>query len=423
MKIQLAKGVKDINPEEKIKKNEIVQTIQKYFELYGYNPLDTPIIERFDVLASKYAGGSEILKETFKLNDQGERDLCLRYDLTVPFARYIATTPTIKLPFKRYQIGQVFRDGPIKAGRFREFTQCDADVVGSKDMLSEAELLKIASLVFNDLKIDVEIKVNNRKVLDAIMKKSGIPEDKWMSSILSLDKIEKIGRSGVESELSENGLDKKMIDSLLMLTEDKSSTKKNLEFLKKELGDEPVKEIESLFDYLNLMNTKVSFIPSLARGLAYYTGTVYEVFAKDSEIKSSIAAGGRYDKMIGDFVRNNQEYPAVGLSFGVDVIFEVVKRKTQALKKTTVKALLISIKTNSETLKLAEFLRENNVSVEINSFNKNISKGLEYASAYEILFVVFIGENELNEEKYKIRDMLSGKEQLVDKQKLVKFLG
>ncbi|PIN81465.1 hypothetical protein COV13_01030, partial [Candidatus Woesearchaeota archaeon CG10_big_fil_rev_8_21_14_0_10_32_9] len=220
-----------------------------------------------------------------------------------------------------------------------------------------------------------------------------------------------------------NGLDKKMIDSLLMLTEDKSSTKKNLEFLKKELGDEPVKEIESLFDYLNLMNTKVSFIPSLARGLAYYTGTVYEVFAKDSEIKSSIAAGGRYDKMIGDFVRNNQEYPAVGLSFGVDVIFEVVKRKTQALKKTTVKALLISIKTNSETLKLAEFLRENNVSVEINSFNKNISKGLEYASAYEILFVVFIGENELNEEKYKIRDMLSGKEQLVDKQKLVKFLG
>ncbi|PIN81464.1 histidine--tRNA ligase, partial [Candidatus Woesearchaeota archaeon CG10_big_fil_rev_8_21_14_0_10_32_9] len=191
MKIQLAKGVKDINPEEKIKKNEIVQTIQKYFELYGYNPLDTPIIERFDVLASKYAGGSEILKETFKLNDQGERDLCLRYDLTVPFARYIATTPTIKLPFKRYQIGQVFRDGPIKAGRFREFTQCDADVVGSKDMLSEAELLKIASLVFNDLKIDVEIKVNNRKVLDAIMKKSGIPEDKWMSSILSLDKIEK----------------------------------------------------------------------------------------------------------------------------------------------------------------------------------------------------------------------------------------
>jgi len=420
MKIQLAKGVKDINPEEKIKKNEIVQTIQKYFELYGYNPLDTPIIERFDVLASKYTGGSEILKETFKLNDQGERDLCLRYDLTVPFARYIATTPTIKLPFKRYQIGQVFRDGPIKAGRFREFTQCDADVVGSKDMLSEAELLKIASHVFNDLRIDVEIKVNNRKVLDAIMEKSGIPEDKWMSSILSLDKIEKIGKSGVESELVENGLDKKMINSLLSLTENKSSNKKNLEFLKKELGDEPLKEIETLFNYLDLMTTKVSLVPSLARGLAYYTGTVYEVFAKNSEITSSIAAGGRYDRMIGDFVRNNQEYPAVGLSFGVDVVFEVIKRKTQTLKKTTVKALLISIKTNSETLKLAEFLRENNISVEINSFNKNISKGLEYASAYEIPFVVFIGENELKEGKYKIRDMLSGKEQLVDKKELLK---
>lgn len=422
MKIQLAKGVKDISPDEKIKKNDIISTITKYFELYGYNPLDTPVIERFDVLASKYAGGAEILKETFKLTDQGERDLCLRYDLTVPLARYIAVNPNIKLPFKRYQIGQVFRDGPIKAGRFREFTQCDADVVGSKDVLMEAELLKIASLVFKDLKIDVEIKVNNRIVLDAIMQKAGIPKDKWMSSILALDKLEKIGRKGVEAELFETGINKEMVESLFYLIESGKDNKETISFLKEELGSESLKDVEKLFDYLDLMKANVSFVPSLARGLAYYTGTVFEVFAKNSEITSSIAAGGRYDKMISDFVRNNQEYPAVGLSFGVDVVFEVLRRKEEALTKTKVKALLISIKTNNDTVLLAEYLRENGVSAEINPLNKNISKGLEYASSYGIPFVIFVGENELKEGKFKLRDMVSGKEELVDKKDLFKRL-
>src|SRR3989344_4982677 len=171
MKLQLAKGVKDTPPEEKILQLKVVDTLRKNFELYGYSPLETPILERYDTLASKYAGGSEIIKETFKLRDQGKRDLGLRYDLTVPFCRFIAMNPNLKMPFKRYQIGRVFRDGPIKLGRFREFWQCDIDVVGIKSMKIDAEFIEIFNKVFKELNIKIEIKVNNRKILDAIMNK------------------------------------------------------------------------------------------------------------------------------------------------------------------------------------------------------------------------------------------------------------
>ncbi|MGV8168845.1 MAG: histidine--tRNA ligase [Candidatus Nanoarchaeia archaeon] len=422
MKVETAKGVRDIPPEEKILKSRIASTVQSVFETYGFNPLDTPIIERYDVLASKYAGGAEILKETFRLNDQGERELCLRYDLTVPLARFIAMNPMTKMPFKRYQIGQVFRDGPIKLGRYREFTQCDVDVVGNKEMIAEAELLSIAKTVFEKLETPVVIKVNNRKVLDAIMAKADIPENKRIDAMLSLDKIEKIGEKNVFQEMLELGLDEEMIETLFRLTarveEDNNLTIKALTF---ELGEEATAEIKNLFRLLDLMNVNAEFWPNLSRGLSYYTGTVFEVFASDSAVKSSIAAGGRYDKMIGNFVGNNQEYPAVGISFGVDVIFEVLKLKETNLKKTVVKVLVISIKTEDDSIRLVSELRENGISCDLN-LKKGVSKGLEYAAYYNIPFVVFVGENELKEGKYKLRNMLTGSEELLDKDSLIEEL-
>ena len=187
--IQNPKGTKDVNVEERIQINRIIKIITEVFEKYGFNHLQTTTLEKYETLSAKYTGGSEILKETFKLKDQGKRNLGLRYDLTVPLARYVAMNPNLKMPFKRYELGQVFRDGPIKTGRYREFTQLDADTVGSSSMLADAELLAIASEVFSRLGLKFIIRVNNRKILDAILESFNIPLDKKESVILSIDKL------------------------------------------------------------------------------------------------------------------------------------------------------------------------------------------------------------------------------------------
>ena len=201
MDLQLPKGTRDFAPEEKIVRDKVVNTLKESFELYGFAPLETPVFEKFDVLSSKYTGGAEILKETFKLKDQGGRDLGLRYDLTVPLARYVAMNPNLKMPFKRYEIGRVFRDGPVSKDRIREFTQCDVDTIGSESMLADAEMLAIASEIFSKLNLKFIIRVNNRKILDAILENFNIQKEKRETVILSIDKLDKIGNEEVRKEL------------------------------------------------------------------------------------------------------------------------------------------------------------------------------------------------------------------------------
>jgi len=201
MNLERAKGTKDYPPEEKIARQEVIDKLRAIFELYGFSPLETPIIERFDVLSAKYAGGAEILKETFKFKDQGDRELGLRYDLTVPLARFIGMNPNLKMPFKRYQMGQVFRDGPIKTGRQREFWQCDVDTVGTKNMIADAEFIKIAQRFFEAIGLNVIIEINNRKLLDGLLEDLKIPEDKKNDVIIAIDKLKKacplIEKSGI----------------------------------------------------------------------------------------------------------------------------------------------------------------------------------------------------------------------------------
>src|SRR3989344_714203 len=277
--IQNPKGTKDIDIEEKIQANRIIKIITEIFEKYGFNPLQTPILERYETLAAKYAGGSEILKETFKLNDQGSRDLALRYDLTVPLARYIAMNPNLKMPFKRYEIGEVFRDGPIRANRYRQFTQCDADTAGSSSMLADAEFLAIASEFFSKLNLKFIIRVNNRKILNSILDYYKIPENKRETVILSIDKLDKIEVSGVKKELRKKGF--KNIDNLLNLI-----FTNDLNDIKKIIGNKDgINEINDVLKYCKLLNVKnVKFDASLARGLSYYTGTIFEVYLVNSEI-------------------------------------------------------------------------------------------------------------------------------------------
>ncbi len=413
-----AKGTRDFLPEEKILRQQVENTLKTMFERYGFSPAETPILERYDVLSSKYAGGEEILKETFKLKDQGDRDLGLRYDLTVPLARVVAMNPTLKMPFRRYQIGVVFRDGPLKAGRYREFTQCDVDVIGSSSMRQDAELINVARDAFEALGLKVVIKVNNRKILDALMETAQIPEDKRNSVILDLDKVEKIGVEAVKKELQEKGIFSEPVDNICKWISLKGTNDQKLKELKKILlKKEGLTEIEEVLSYAS----EATFDVSLARGLSYYTGTIFEVFAVNSPISSSIAAGGRYDKMIGLF-RGSGTVPAVGISFGLDTIMDVLITQKKEVKKSVTQVFVLPIKEYKEANKVAQELRDAGINTEIDVMDRNVSKNFDYANVQGIPYVIVIGPEEVKEKKIKVKDMQSGKEEVTTTKQLIKKL-
>ncbi len=430
MELQLPKGTRDFSPEEAIARNSIVSTLKDVFELYGFAPLDTPILEKYDVLASKYAGGDEILKETFKLKDQGNRELGLRYDLTVPLARYIGMNPNVKLPFKRYQIGEVFRDGPVGSARYRQFLQCDVDVVGSDSMAADAEIIALIYTAFCKLNLQAAVKVNNRKLLNDILDYCGIEKDRQENAILSIDKLEKLGINVVKNELKEQKIEDKKIDKILSIINIKGNNEEKISQLKNLLKDsEGLDEIEQLLSYIKNLNLKnsnsfensnffVEFDVSLARGLSYYTGTVIEAFLKGGNVKSSVCAGGRYDKIIGSFLGKGY-YPAVGISFGVDRIYDAISEKEKSQKKTNTKVYVIPIKTLNESVKIAQQLRDAGINTDIDLMEKGPSKNLEYANSLGIPYVIFIGKKELQENKVKLRDMGSGEEELLGIEKVI----
>ncbi|MBI3032760.1 histidine--tRNA ligase [Candidatus Woesearchaeota archaeon] len=417
MNLELPKGTRDTPPEERIAKTKLFKGLKVVFESFGFSQLDTPIIEKLEVLTAKYAGGEEILKEIFKVKDQGNRELGLRYDLTVPLARYIGMNPNVKLPFKRYAIGQVFRDGPIKLGRYREFWQCDVDIVGSMSMLADAQIIEIALTYFSHIHLDVVAEVNNRKILDGIMETAGIPEKKWMEVILSIDKLKKIGKLGVEKELHEKSIGEDQTEEIMNIITIEGSNQDKLKQLKKmlnsKIGKEGLQEVEELLSYVP--DKRVQFNVSLARGLAYYTSTVFEVFAPESIIASSLAGGGRYDNMIGAYLENNQEYPAVGISFGIEPINDILKdkHKDKPQPKTVTELYIVPIKTEKICLEIAQTLRKESLKVDMDIMQRGVSKNLAYVSAYNIPFALIIGEKELKEKKFTLRDMVSGKEENV----------
>jgi histidyl-tRNA synthetase len=425
MALMIPKGMRDFPPEEKIARNEIIDLLREVFELYGFSPLETPIVERMDVLAAKYAGGAEIMKETFQLKDQGGRELGLRYDLTVPFSRFVGMNPSLKMPFKRYQIAPVFRDGPVKAGRLREFWQCDVDIVGAKSMLAEADCIKIAQTVFQKLNLDVTIEVNNRKLLNGILGSCEIPKDRWNDAILELDKMKKIGMESVVKELKSKGIGNDAIVKLVEIMGTEGSNFEKLEKLKglcdnREAAD-GIKEMEELLTFIDEKN--VVFTISLARGLAYYTGTVFEAFVNTKELSSSLCGGGRYDRMIGDFLESKREYPAVGISFGIEPITTVLnKRNKEEKRKCVTKAYIIPIQTVKESLEIADQLRKAGINTDIDLMDRSISKNLGFANYFSIPFVLIVGGDELAAKKVKLRDMKSGDEQLLSVKDVIKKL-
>ncbi|MGM5485138.1 MAG: histidine--tRNA ligase [Nanobdellota archaeon] len=408
MELKRARGVRDFPPEKKILRNWITDVLRKNFEKHGFSPMETPIIERFDVLSAKYAGGEEILKETFRFKDQGDRDLALRYDLTVPMCRYVGMNPKIKMPFKRYQIERVFRDGPIKLGRYREFWQCDVDIVGTGSMLAETQLMEVADDSFRDLGLPVTIRINNRRLLNGIMVDSGIEDAE--TAILSIDKLEKLGKEGVKKELSEKGIEPEKTEKVFSYIDNDKIDDIELE---SEEGQEGKRELKELFKNLDKAGIEYEFDPSLARGLSYYTGTVYEVFLKDAKIKSATAAGGRYDRMIGDFIGTGHEYPGVGLSFGLEVLSDILEDKAEKISVTD--AFIIPI--NTDCLSIARQLREKGINTDIDIMGRGVSKNLKYVNAHSIPFAIIIGEEEIKKGVVKLKNMREGSEETLSVEK------
>ena len=406
MELRNVKGTTDYSPKEQYIRNYISDTLKSVFEKYGFKPLQTPLLCYYDLLALKYDEDNDILKEVYKVTDQGNRNLALRYDLTVPFAKYIAMNPNTRLPFKRYEIGEVFRNGPVKLGRDREFIQCDVDSVGIEGQLVEAEFVALYVEAYKKLGIDVVIKYNNRKFLSGIIVEAGISEELVTDTITIIDKFEKMTRPELEKEFQKIGLNNEQIEKLFMYLNMNADELIKIENSNETLA-EGIQELETLKQYISELGLLeyVQFSPSLARGQEYYTGTVYEVYVKDGSITSSIGGGGRYDKMITDFIGNGMKYPAVGVSFGLNVIYEILKDRKEFSEKALTDIFIIPMGTEIQCLKIAQNLRNVGYKVEVEMKSKKMKKALDYANNENIPYVLILGEDELSNNCITLKDM------------------
>jgi histidyl-tRNA synthetase len=431
--LSVLKGTKDRLPSEQVLREQIISEIKKVFQLYGFQPATTPILEIWEVLASKYAGGEEILKETYKLTDQGNRALGLRYDLSVPLARLIGMNPQLSKPFKRYEIGPCFRDGPIKKGRYREFFQCDADTIGVTSMLADAECLAVAHHIFKSLGIDVYLEVNNRKLLSGILISAGVSADLLSTTILSIDKMKKIGIEGVRDELDQKGISPELSSKIFEYFTIEGAYLDILNQLEKKIdnpiGLEGISELRELYHYISLfdMQKDVKLLYSLARGLEIYTGTVFEAFTKDPKLlESSLCGGGRYDKIIGKFIDSDHEMPAVGISFGLDTIYDALASQ-QTIPESVTKVFLVPIKTLDTCLEIASELRKNGIPTEVDLLNRRVSKNMEHANRMQIPYVIIVGKRDLAKNLVTLKDMREGKELSVKRddilEEIQKYIG
>ncbi|MBM7839675.1 histidyl-tRNA synthetase [Alkalihalobacillus xiaoxiensis] len=417
MRYQNVKGTEDFLPEREFIRRKVRRTLEDVFIQYGYQPLETPILNYTSLLASKYGGGAEILEEMYQLSDRGERDLALRYDLTVPFTKVIALNPAIRMPFKRYEIGKVFRDGPIKKGRLREFTQCDVDCVGVSSQMAEAELMTMSQDACTRLGLDVTIQYNNRKLLTGILLSFSIKPEETSAVILTLDKLEKIGVKAVADELLEKGLP---AASVVQITEfltaaDKRTPKSLAAFTEtNELIREGLAELDELQSYLSYLSldTTCLFNPFLARGLDFYTNTVYEIFLNKNTFTSSLGSGGRYDQAIAGLMEADQAFGTIGISFGLDAIFAALDLQTKPVKGET-DICIIPLQTEKQSLLLAQDLRKQGLSVELNMKPSKLSKALDRANKDNIPRVIVLGEAEVQQNAYTIKTMATGEEERV----------
>ena len=439
-KPSIPKGTRDFGPEEMIRRNYIFDTIKGVFRLYGFQPLETPAMENLSTLLGKY--GDEGDKLLFKILNSGDflsgvsdeqlhgnpnalsTRLCekgLRYDLTVPLARYVVQHQgEISFPFKRYQIQPVWRADRPQKGRYREFYQCDVDVIGSRSLLCEVDLVEIVAKVFQRLGIRVTLKVNNRKILYGIAETIG-HADKMIDITVAIDKLEKIGLEAVNGELREKGIDERAIEALQPILSLEGANGAKLARLREILADSPVglagvTETETILSYVETLGTEleIELDLSLARGLNYYTGAIFEVKARDFAI-GSICGGGRYDDLTGIFGMPNTS--GVGISFGADRIYDVMTGLDLFPDDTkgTTRALMLNFGGEEErvSLRLAKNLREAGIACEVYPESAKMKKQMEYTNRRAVPWVVIVGSDELASGRATVKNMATGEQQAV----------
>ena len=431
-KPSIPKGTRDFSPEEMMRRTHIFDTIKGVFRLFGYAPLETPSMENLSTLLGKYGDeGDKLLFKILNSGDYGAKlsdeelrqasKICekgLRYDLTVPFARYVVQHQNeIVFPFKRYQIQPVWRADRPQKGRYREFYQCDVDVIGSKSLLSEVELVDIVARVFSKLGISVTLKMNNRKILYGIAESIG-HADKMMDITVAIDKLDKIGLDNVKNELRERGIDDEAINKLQPILELSGTNDEKLEILSNVIGGSEtgvlgIEEMRTIF--AGIAKAGIALTPeldlSLARGLNYYTGAIFEVKANDYQI-GSISGGGRYDDLTGIFGMPGMS--GVGISFGADRIYDVMLGLNlfpEELACST-KVFFVNLGKAEEeaAMPIISQLRDNGIATEIYPESAKMKKQMEYANRRGIPYVVIIGSNELERGVATVKNMRSGEQ-------------
>ncbi|MGN1226080.1 MAG: histidine--tRNA ligase [Candidatus Cryptobacteroides sp.] len=436
-KPSIPKGTRDFGQSEMAERNYIFDTIKSAFRLYGYSQIETPAMENLSTLMGKY--GEEGDKLLFRILNSGDAfakvdpekpivsQICekgLRYDLTVPFARYVVQHQSeISFPFKRFQIQPVWRADRPQKGRYREFYQCDVDVIGSKSQLCELELVQIADEVFRRLGVRVLIKINNRKVLSGLAQICGA-EDKVVDITVAIDKLDKIGLDAVKAELLEKGLSEKAVDLLepvLCLSGDNAQKIRTMRELMagSEIGLKGLDELDELLSFIQAagVRTECEIDLSLARGLNYYTGAIFEIKALDYQI-GSISGGGRYDNLTGIFGLQNMS--GVGISFGADRIYDVLKALDAFPKSlgssTTLLIANMGAKESAYTLPISNELRKKGLSVELYPEASKLKKQFEYAERKQIPFLSICGESEMAEGRFQIKNLSSGEQKAFAKE-------
>ena len=446
-KPSIPKGTRDFSPMEMSKRNYIFDTIKQVYQLYGFQQIETPAMETLGTLMGKY--GEEGDKLLFKVLNSGdclakvtdeelkERNalhlaakMCekgLRYDLTVPFARYVVMhREELQLPFKRYQMQPVWRADRPQKGRYREFWQFDGDIVGSDSLLNEVELMQIVDTVFSRFGVRVQIKINNRKILTGIAEVIGAA-DKIVDITVAIDKLDKIGLDNVNQELSEDGLSEEQIAKLQPIISLEGSNDEKLDTIAEvlassEIGLKGVEESRYILDTLKNTGLKneIQLDLTLARGLNYYTGAIFEVKALDVQI-GSITGGGRYDNLTGIF--GMPGISGVGISFGVDRIFDVLNAldcyPSDAVNGTQLLFINFGEKETAYCLPAVAKAREAGIRTEIFPDSTKMKKQMSYANAKQIPFVALAGENEMSEGKFTLKNMLTGEQQLLAIEELI----
>ena len=449
-KPSIPKGTRDFSPVEMSKRNYIFDTIRSAFHLFGFKQIETPAMENLSTLMGKY--GDEGDKLLFKIQNSGDyfsgltdeellsrnaaklaSKFCekgLRYDLTVPFARYVVMhRDELTFPFKRYQIQPVWRADRPQKGRYREFYQCDADIIGNNSLINEVELIQLIDYVFGKLKIRVAIKLNNRKILAGIAETIGEP-DKIIDITVAIDKIDKIGLDGVIAELKGKGISDSAIEKLLPILQAQGDNREKLQIIAQTLqgnatGEKGVEEITFILDTLDRLkiNSTLDLDLTLARGLNYYTGAILEVKALDVTI-GSITGGGRYDNLTGVFGLDGVS--GVGISFGADRIYDVMNQldlyPCESIHNTKVMFVNFGEREAEHSLGIIRELRANGISAELFPSSDKMKKQMGYANSNCIPYVAIIGEQEMENGTIAVKNMTSGEQKQMSTEELISLL-